>query len=219
MVCLSVWHHLARNIVVPLGLLVALVTGPVAVAGTTTTPRATIEKVTGDVLAALQTNKDALRKDPDKVTALVTRIVDPYFDFPFMSREALGIAWRRADAQQRARFTQVFHELLIIDYADVFKRYTDQTIKLTRVRWDDTAHKRATVLSRINSPGEQPVQVDYRLYHTHGEWKIYDVVVDGISLLINYRETFVSELQRENIDTLISRLQQKVAAKKPPVSR
>ncbi|NHZ69775.1 MAG: hypothetical protein GWP20_00900 [Thermotogales bacterium] len=80
------------------------------------------------------------------------------------------------------------------------------TIKLTRVRWDDTAHNRATVLSRIESSGEQPVQVEYRLYFTHGEWKIYDVVVDGISLLINYRETFVSELEREDLNTLISHL-------------
>ncbi|GMQ88825.1 MAG: ABC transporter substrate-binding protein [Gammaproteobacteria bacterium] len=219
MACLSAWCRLAHNIVVPLGFLVALAAGPAIAASPTTTPRATIQKVTGDVLAALQANKDALRKDPARVTALITRIVDPYFDYDFMSREALGIAWRRADAQQRARFTQAFHKLLVIDYAEVFKQYTDQTIKLTRVRWDNAAHDRATVLSRIDSSGEQPVQVDYRLYYTHGRWQVYDVVVDGISLLINYRETFISELQRESLDTLISRLQQKVAAKKPPVSR
>ncbi|HED17876.1 MAG TPA: ABC transporter substrate-binding protein, partial [Gammaproteobacteria bacterium] len=183
------------------------------------TPRATIQKVTVDVLAALRANKDTLHKDPARVIALITRIVDPYFDYAFMSREALGIAWRRADARQRARFMQVFHELLVADYADVFKQYTGQTIKLTRVRWDDAAHKRATVLSQVDSPGEQPVQVDYRLYHTHDGWQLYDIVVDGVSLLVDYRETFVTELRRESLDTLISHLQQKIAAKHPPVSR
>ena len=217
---LSAWRQLARNMGIPLGLLVALATGPVAVAGTATgSPGETVRKVTGEVLAVLHANRDALRKDPVGVTVMITRIVDPYFDYAFMSREALGVAWRHADAGQRKRFTQAFHKLLVRDYADVFRQYTNQTVKLTRVRWDDAAHNRATVLSRINSPGEQPVQVDYRLYRTHGKWQMYDVVIDDISLLINYRETFVSELQRENLDTLISRLQQKVAAKKPPVSR
>lgn len=216
--CLFSWRQLVHNMVVPLGFVLAFAAGPAVASSPAMTPRATIQKVIGDVLAMLHTNKEKLPNNPAGVAVLITRIVDPYFDYHLMAEEVLGIAWRRADRQQRARFTQVFHALLVIDYAAAFRQYSDQTIKLTGMRWNDATHDRATVLSKIYHSGEQPIKVDYYLHATQGRWKIYDVMVDGISLLINYRETFVSELQRESLDTLISHLQQKVSSDQQPVS-
>lgn len=209
---------MARGIVVTLGLLSALGIAPVA-AGGAGTPQATIKTVTGQVLAALRADQDTLRKDPTAVAAQVAKIVDPHLDFTIMSQEALGVGWRRADQPQRTRFTQAFHQLLTDDFAAVLKRYSGETVKLLDVRWEDTAHHRAIVSSQLEGPGKQPIQVDYRMYHTGGSWKVYDVVVDGVSLLLNYRQAFVSELQHEDLDTLISRLVHKAATDQAPASQ
>jgi len=204
--------RLARRVAVTLGLLAALVTAPLAAgSGAIDTPQATIRTVTGQVLAALRANQDTMRKDPAAVAAQVAKIVDPHLDFTIMSQEALGVGWRRADQGQRSRFTQAFHQLLTDDFAAALERYSGQTVKLMDVRWEDAAHHRAVVSSQLEGPGKQPVQVDYRMYHTGGSWKVYDVVADGVSLLLNYRQAFASELQHEDLDTLISRLVQKAA--------
>jgi phospholipid transport system substrate-binding protein len=205
--------ELRRCIAIPLGLLVAF-SGAPALADDTppATPKATIRTITAESLAALQANKAALSKNPAGVAARIAGIVDPYLDFTIMSEEVLGVGWRRADPQQRGRFTQAFKQLLTDDYAAVFKHYNGQTIKVTDSRWEDAAHDRAMVSSEIESTGEQPIHVDYHLFYTGGRWKVYDVVVDGVSLLINYREVFASELQHESLDGLITQLEQKVSS-------
>jgi phospholipid transport system substrate-binding protein len=195
-------------------LLAALAGGP-AVADDSmpaTPPQATIEEMIAKTLAVLHTNQDAVRKNPLGVMKQITGIVDPYVDFNIVSEGVLGVGWRRADEQQRARFARAFHRLLENDFADVFKRYTGQTIKVTGVRWEDDARHRAIVSSQVEAPGAQSVEVDFHLYQTGGKWKIYDVVVDGVSLLLNYREEFASELEHESLDALIAQLEQKVAA-------
>ena len=184
------------------------------------TPQAPIETVTDDALAVLRTNRHvAVSQDAHGVAAQIAAIVDPYLDFTLMSEEVLGVGWRRADTQQRTRFMQVFRQLLTDDYAAVFKQYTGQTIKVMDSRWDDDAHDRATVTSQLESPGAQPVEVDYRLFHTGGRWKVYDVVVEGVSLLVNYREEFAAELQHESLDALIARLEDKVSVLASHVSQ
>ena len=209
----SLVFELRRCIAIPLGLLMAFSGAPAPADDTPpATPQATIRTITAESLAALQANKAALSENPAGVAARIASIVDPYLDFTIMSEEVLGVGWRRADPQQRSRFTQAFKQLLTDDYAAVFKQYTGQTIKVTDSRWEDAIHDRATVSSRIESPGAQPIRVDYHLFHTGGRWKVYDVVVDGVSLLINYREVFASELQHESLDGLITQLEQKVSS-------
>jgi phospholipid transport system substrate-binding protein len=204
--------RLARRVAVALGLLAALVTAPLAAGSAASdTPQATIKAVTGQVLAALRSNQETLRKHPAAVAAQIAKIVDPHLDFTIMSQEALGVGWRRADRRQQVRFTQAFHQLLTADYAAVLKRYRGQTVKLLDVRWEDAARDRAIVSSQLEAPGQQAVEVDYRMYHRGGSWKVYDVVVDGVSLLLNYRQAFASELQHEDLDTLIARLEHKAA--------
>jgi len=146
------FSRLARRVAVTLGLLAALVTAPlVAGSAATDTPQATIKTVTGQVLAALRTSQEILRKDPAAVAAQIAKIVDPHLDFTIMSQEALGVGWRRADPRQRIRFTQAFHQLLTADYAAVLKRYSGQTVKLLDVRWEDAARHRAIVSSQLES--------------------------------------------------------------------
>jgi phospholipid transport system substrate-binding protein len=175
------------------------------------TPQATIEAVTREVRAALDARKEALQKNPARVAAVVAKITDPYLDYTAMSEEALGVAWRRADAQQKARFTKAFHQLLTQDYTATLKQYSGQTVRVTGERWEDAQHHRVLVSSEVQSPGEKPIDVGYRMYRTGGRWKVYDVIVEGTSLLINYRESFADQLQHESLDALVSQLEKKVA--------
>lgn len=192
---------------------VLLVVGQVSAdSSTPATPQATIQTIVDDVLAVLKNNRDTLARHPGALTPGIARIVDPYLDFTLMSEEVLGVGWRRADAGQRARFTQAFHRLMNTDYAAVYRQYTGQRIRVTGVRWTDAAQDRAMVSSEIASPGTQPIEVDYRMHRADGRWKVYDVVVDGISLLINYRNAFAAELQQESLDGLIARIEAKIAS-------
>jgi phospholipid transport system substrate-binding protein len=175
------------------------------------TPQATVEAVTADVLKTLQANRAVVGREPARVMALIVQDVYPYLDFNIMSREVLGVAWRSADDPLRKRFMQAFRELLTDDYTAALRQFSNQSVKVTGTRWEDAAHQRALVSSTLYSPGEKSVEVDYRLYQDRGTWMIYDVVVDGVSLLINYREEFAAELQNESVATLVSRLEQKVA--------
>jgi len=209
----SLLFELTRKITLPLGLFAVLAGTPaLGDDAPPATPQATLQAVTDEAVAALKADKAAASDNTAGVAARIAGIVDPYLDFTIMSEEVLGVGWRRADAQQRNRFMQVFRQLLTDDYAAVIKQYNGQRIEVTDTRWEDAAHDRATVSSRIEQPGEQPVHVDYRMFHTGGRWKVYDVVVEGVSLLIDYRETFAAELQHESLNALITRLEHKVSA-------
>jgi len=204
-------HALISAAVLSVGLLVAFTAATADNSAAPGTPQATIEAVTRQVRAALETHKEALQKNPGQVAAVVAKITDPYLDYTVMSEEALGVAWRRADAQQKARFTKAFHQLLTEDYTATLKQYSGQTVQVTGERWEDAPHHRVLVSSEIQSPGEKPIDVGYRMYYTGGRWKVYDVIVEGTSLLINYRESFAEQLQHESLDTLVSQLEKKVA--------
>jgi phospholipid transport system substrate-binding protein len=136
--------------------------------------------------------------------------VVPYFDFRLMAGQVLGRYWRSASDEQRTRFTEAFKQLLTNTYAAVFERYVNQTVEVLAAQ-SGGSPDRALVPTNIKTPGEQEIHVDYRVYRNHGKWFVYDVVVDGISLLINYRSEYATFLQQRSLDTLIARLQEKNA--------
>ena len=182
-------------------------------------PQAAIHELITKTLTLLDSNPDGMHNDPRGMMARIAEVADPYVDFSRVSEEVLGVGWRRADKQQRARFVKAFRQLLLDDYAAVFKQYTGQTIKITGARWTDDEHHRATVSSLIEKSAEESIKVDYRVYEVDGQWKIYDVVVDGVSLLINYRDVFASELEQGTLDALIAQLEKKVAGAPAPTAQ
>jgi phospholipid transport system substrate-binding protein len=206
-------QHWVRYTVLPVVLVLALLAyGAAKVDALADTPQAAVEAITADVLKTLQANRDVVGREPARVMALIVKDVYPYLDFNVMSREVLGAAWRSADDALRSRFMQAFRELLTDDYTAALRQFSNQSVKVTGTRWEDAAQQRAMVFSTVYSPAEKPVEVDYRLYRDQGKWMIYDVVVDGVSLLINYREEFAAELQNESVATLVSRLEEKVTS-------
>jgi phospholipid transport system substrate-binding protein len=127
-----------------------------------------------------------------------------------MAAQVLGRYWRGASDAQRKQFTEEFKSLLTNTYAAVFRRYANQTVTVLATQAGGSSD-RAVVPTTIKSAGEQDIRVDYRVRQTRGEWLVYDVVVDGISLLINYRSEYSNFLQRNSLDKLINRLQDKNA--------
>lgn len=179
-------------------------------------PQDMIQSITTDVLEALRSDAGDTRQDSAGLVNLMIQRVVPHLDTELMATQVLGHHWRGASETQRKQFTEEFKRLLTNTYAAVFKRYANQTVTVLAAQAGGSSN-RAVVPTTIKSAGEQDIRVDYRVRQSHGEWLVYDVVVDGISLLINYRSEYSNYLQRNTLDKLITQLQEKNAefARKP----
>ena len=164
---------------------------------------------TGDrVLAELDARKSDLEADPSKIYPLVESTVLPHFDFRAMSQSALGRFWRKATEDQKTELTLEFRELLVRTYASALLGYSDQKVEMLPVRYPPDATK-VMIPTRIASPGAPPVPIDYRLRRNDTKWQVYDVVVDGVSLVTSYRGTFAQEVRKGGMDGLLKMLKDK----------
>ena len=188
--------------------------GAAAVGVEKQSPEETVKTVTTEMLTALRSQQEAYKNDPRQLVSLIERIIVPHFDIRIMAREALGLNWRQATPEQQKRFMVAFRQLLVNDYANEFRNYSNQTVEYLSEH-TGSGKDYAVVATHVTSPGEEPVRVDYRLYRVGSDWRIYDVEIDGISLLFTYRNTFSEELQRETLDALIARMEHKNASFHP----
>ncbi|MBV60473.1 MlaC/ttg2D family ABC transporter substrate-binding protein [Abyssibacter profundi] len=179
----------------------------VAQAATNVTPPDELARNTANaLLEELKTNKESFKQNPEQLYAVVDRIVLPHFDFDYVSKLVLARYWRKATPEQRTRFQQAFRSQLVSFYGDALLDYSDET-----VRWEDAPVPEdatdVTVKSEIVPKGGDPIQISYATHLTDGQWKVYDVTVDGISLVTNYRGQFAAEIRRNGLDALIQRLE------------
>ncbi|MEN8261743.1 MAG: ABC transporter substrate-binding protein, partial [Pseudomonadota bacterium] len=127
-------------------------------------------------------------------------------DFNRVSALVLGKNWKKASGDQKARFKKEFKALLIRTYAAAFTEYASWKIRYIplRMRPDD---KKVVVKTEILQPGARPVAVNYRMINKKGDWKVYDIIIEGISLVTNYRTTFKNEVAKSgSLDSVIERL-------------
>lgn len=169
-------------------------------------PLELVQNTANRMLAEMKSRKSELQSNPEEIYQLVDQIVLPRFDFKRMSRLALGRYWRRASEAQKQAFTNAFRELLVRTYATALLNYSDEEIVYKPLRQSPRANE-VTVNTLVSEPGGTPVPIDYRLHRENGQWKVYDVSVDGISLVSNYRSSFASQIRRYKMDGLIQRLQ------------
>lgn len=161
------------------------------------------------VLAEVTANKAQLDQDPKGIYKLVEETVVPRFDFTTMSQSALGRYWRRATPDQQAQVTNEFKELLVRTYAVALLGYSGQQIEYLPVR-QSAADTDVMIPTRIaTGNGGPPVPINYRMHLVNDQWLVYDVVIDGISLVTNYRSTFASSVQRRGIEGLIQQLSER----------
>jgi len=166
-------------------------------------PDVLVQRVTDEVLEIIRKDKDIQNGDAHKVLDLVDKKVLPHFNFQHMTALALGKEWRKASPQQQQQLTAEFKTLLVRTYSNALTGYRNQkvTYKPFRMAATDTD---VLVRTEVHQPGGKPVQLDYSLEKLDGGWKVYDVVVAGISLVTNYRDQFGQEVRNGGIDGLIA---------------
>ena len=189
-------------------LLTCCLAGLFAHAAEMVAPDVLAKSVTEDVLAIVRADADIQAGDTRKAAALIESTVLPHFNFWGMTQLAMGRHWRQASPDQRTELTREFQTLLVHTYASALTLYRGQTIEYRPLRLapGDTD---ATVRSAIRQARGEPVSVDYRMQKTAQGWKIYDFSFAGVSMMLNYRSTFASEIRRNGIDGLIRTLAEK----------
>lgn len=171
---------------------------------------------TQDVLAILKQDRDITQNgNQGKVYKLVETKILPIFDFNRMTQLVIGKHWSRASAQQKQSLVTEFRNLMVRTYSSSLMAFNNQTVdyKPLSMRPDDTD---VTVRSEIRQPGGQPIPINYSMYKTAYGWKVYDVTIDGVSLVTNYRSSFSNTIRQSGIDGLIRTLStQSVRGAKP----
>jgi phospholipid transport system substrate-binding protein len=177
-----------------------------------TPPDVLARTTTQEVLLILKQDKDILRNNQSRVYQLVEDKVLPNFDFYRMTQLAVGKHWPNATAQQKQSLVNEFRNLLVRTYSRSLTEFSNQTVefKPMTIRPDDTD---VTVHTEIRQPGAQPLPIDYSMYKTAFGWKVYDVAIDNVSLVTNYRASFSSTVRQSGIDGLIKTLASQDAAK------
>ena len=168
-------------------------------------PDAMIRKVTDDVLNIVRQDKDIRSGNTKKAIELVEVKVLPHFNFQRMTALAMGRDWKKATGEQQAKLSQEFKTLLVRTYSNALTGYKDQTIryKPTKMQSGDTE---VVVKTEVVQPGGRPIQLDYSVEKQNEGWKVFDVVVAGVSLVTNYRETFNQEVRANGVDGLLQML-------------
>lgn len=196
--------------VIALGLLL-LALGGGAIEAAVKPPQDVIQDTSTRMIDALRQNRAKLDRDPGQIYGLVDQIVLPNFDFELMSRWVLGRAWQQANPDQRRRFTEEFRTLLVRTYAKALLEYSDEDLQLLPQPTVGDGSE-VTVKTEVRLKAGRPIQINYSMHLNNDGWKVYDVKVDGVSLVTNYRSTFASQIRANGMDSVIADLQQRNTA-------
>ena len=168
-------------------------------------PDELVKRTAEDVLAAVKSDKDIQAGDQGKIFALAEEKIVPNFNFDKVSRMVLGKNWTKATPEQKTAFQAEFRSLLIRTYATALSKYRNQVIEYKPFRKASESNV-ASVKTLIVQPGGQPIAVDYTLEKQADAWKVYDIVIEGVSLVTNYRSQFAQEIRTNGLDSLIKKL-------------
>ena len=169
-------------------------------------PQQVVRETSDQVLAALSARKNELSQQPEQLYRLVDDIVLPRFDFELMSRWVLGKNWNKATPEQRDRFSKAFRDLLVRTYSNALLEYTDEKINYLPVAAPNGATE-VTVKTEIRPSSGPSIPVNYEMHQGNDGWKVYDVAIDGVSLVTSYRSTFANQIRREGMDAVIASLE------------
>ena len=207
---------LARNWAGALLLLVTLLSATVGAEEGLLPPQQVIQHTSDQLQVTLQ--KPEYKNNFKKATAFVDQALESHVDFDRVSMLILGKYWKSATPEQKERFKKEFRTLLVRTYTTAFTEYANWKIRYLPLELSPS-DKKAMVRTEILQSGAQPVAVNYRMVRTNDDWKVYDVLIEGISLLQNYRSSFSDEIARTgSLDQLISHLAERNAtAMKEPI--
>ena len=172
-------------------------------------PDELVKRTAEDVLTIIKSDKDIQAGNQEKLFALTEEKILPNFNFDKVSRLVLGKNWTKATPDQKTAFQSEFKSLLLRTYATALSKYKNQTIEYAPLRMADGATT-ASVKTSIVQSGGQPIAVNYSLEkQADASWKVYDIVIEGVSLVTNYRGQFAQEIRQNGLDSLIKKLADK----------
>ncbi|MFI4938006.1 MAG: phospholipid-binding protein MlaC [Candidatus Berkiellales bacterium] len=170
-------------------------------------PDVLLKQLTQEVIVELRQHDQDIHSHPKHLYDIIDRILVPYIDWEAMSQWVVGRdAWKRATPQQRIQFSAEFRELLIRTYASTLKAYKNQSIEYLPVRGGVGSKSRVQVNSLIRESGRQPIKVSYRMADKGDAWKVYDISIEGVSLLQGFQSQFSTEIRQQGLNGLIMRL-------------
>lgn len=180
---------------------------PLAAIADNPAPDVLVRATTDDVMRLLQDDKDLKAGNPARVVGLIEEKIVPHFDFARMTKLAVGRSWREATPEQQKALVHEFQTLLVRSYATAYTAYRQIKVDVKPLKLaggeDDV-----TVKSQILLPGgAPPVGVDYSMGASPEGWKVYNIAVDGVSLVTTYRNDFGAQIQQGGLDALIRSLQ------------
>jgi phospholipid transport system substrate-binding protein len=188
--------------------LLALALAGAPVAAQDVAPDALVRNVTLEVVDLITKDREMKAGSRAKLVAVIEAKVLPHFNFTAMTALAMGQNWAKASPEQKKQLTEEFRTLLVRTYASALAAYSEQKFDFRPLRAKATDTD-VTVNVRVLQPGAQPVTLDYSMEKTANGWKVYDVVVGGVSLVANYRTEFANTVRTSGVDGLIKDLEAK----------
>ncbi len=173
-------------------------------------PQPLVSSRINELLVRLRDQAEAIRRDQSIAYRISDELIAPYIDFPRIARLVIGKYWRNASKAQQEKLVKEIRELLVRSYVTAMTSYIDELVSdknmiefmPSRYKFGD---RKASVRASIALGGRAPAEVQYQLYY-RDQWKIYDIVIEGISLAITYRTSFGEQIKRDGLDNLIAQL-------------
>lgn len=185
-----------------------LIASMVPVSFAETAPDDLVKQTADELLSIIKNDKEIQAGNQKKLFALAEEKIIPNFDFDRVCKMVLGKNWRAASEEQQSSFKKEFRSLLLRTYASALSKYRDQIIEYKPFRAEPDANN-VSVKTQIIQQGGQPISVDYSLVKTESSWKVYDIVIENVSLVTNYRSQFSNEIRQNGFYSLIKKLAEK----------
>jgi phospholipid transport system substrate-binding protein len=178
-------------------------------------PEQLVQKVTEEVMTAIKSDQQLAAGDRQRAMRLAEEKVLPYIDFEEATRLAVGRAWSQATPEQKKKLVSEFRNMLVRTYSNAIEGYQGQTLKVMPSRGSkQNAQDEATVRTQFVRSGGKPLPIEFQMRRVGQDWKVYDIAVEGISLVLTYRSEFDALVKQHGIDGLIKRLTEKNAPPK-----
>lgn len=204
------WHRFGQRSAVALKSIVLACLWLVSAAGSAKDlmPDAQMKAFTDDVIGIIKQEKEGDAASRKKANEQIEAKMLPLFDFSRMTARAVGANWAKASAEQQRALTREFHVLLVRSFVSALSSYKNETIEFKPMR-AAPGGTQVTVKLQIRRPGTEPISIDYGMEKAPAGWMVYDLVVAGVNLVTNYRETFNAEIRDRGFDGLITSLANK----------
>jgi phospholipid transport system substrate-binding protein len=171
-------------------------------------PVAVLERTSMHVIQILKDDRELLKKEPERVYKIIDEYILPLLDEVTMAKLALGKNWKNASKEQKISFVGEFKTLLVRTYSKSLIEFKDQSINYFPLSLPADAQK-ASVKAEVIQPGGPSIPIAYRVRVKNNSWKVYDISIDGVSLVTSYRGTFTQEVRKSGIDGLLEYLRDK----------